>query len=187
MGTSATTFKKFTTEGYVLEQAEKGFIEPLTSSRSVWAKSRLAVLADGSTVPVLLLLARKKFPAWDPEVQTPFWKNGDWQTETFDNVDLMTKSVPKKREGRRNEFGVPAGSPEYMKLWRLKNPDKMKAAQKRYLAKRKELLASLRGIRDSPRLRELATEDPADVSFTDLIEKLTSVINEIDGSEEETP
>jgi hypothetical protein len=127
------------TEPFVLDLV-KEFLEPLTR-RSAFKMSRLAVLVDGSTIPVLDLLAKKKFGTWE-EDQFPFWVDGDRTNETLSNVGLATKA--SSGAGRtRSALGVPAGTKEYMKLWRERNKEKVKAAQTKYTEKRRAVLESV--------------------------------------------
>lgn len=119
------------TEDFVLAAA-KDIIEPI-GRKSAYTTSRLAILKDGTTKPVLLILAEAKFKDWS-EDQFPFWVDGDYTNETSKNVGLATRSA-KASNGPRNPFGVPAGTKEYMRLWRSKNKDKVRASQRRYLDK----------------------------------------------------
>lgn len=113
------------------------YLEPLTQ-RSDFRRSRLAVLRDGTTIPVLDLLARAKFKSWEEE-QFPFWLDGNYLNESSSNVGLATKSSNGGAQ-RRSAYGVPAGTKEYMKRWREANRDKQRAAQARYAEKQKRVL-----------------------------------------------
>lgn len=146
------------TEQFVLDLAAKGFIEPL-SKRSAFKMTRLAVLEDGSTVPVLELLARRRFPQGWAEEQFPFWIDGDRTNETLGNVGLATRASSGSKR-TRSAFGVPAGTKEYMKLWRASNRDRVRASQHRYMMKQKESLAAAVEVAaqiDDPLLSKLLT------------------------------
>jgi hypothetical protein len=72
------------------------FLPPL-AGRTPFTESRLAVLPDRTTVPVLFLLAVRK-GGWDPETHFPFWLDGDSTNETLSNVGfalLEKDSVPR--------------------------------------------------------------------------------------------
>jgi hypothetical protein len=175
------------------------FIEPLTELVSGEVRSRLMVMANGDTLPVLHQLARQKFKRWEKD-QQPIWVDGDHHNETEENVALRERTV-QRRVRRHTDLGFPAGTPEYMKAWRKANPDKARAAQKRYVQKRKELLASLKDLRagalEEMRQRQSITFVPGEAGakfamdpgdpFSKLVEKLSSVIDDVldDGGEEQ--
>jgi hypothetical protein len=129
------------TEQFLLDAARE-FLEPV-GKRSAYTASRLAVMPDGSTEPVLLLLAKQKFGTW-AENQFPFWIDGDLRNEVLSNVDLATR--PARKESVRpikNRFGAPAGSREYMQRWREANRESVRASQRRYAARRKVVLQKI--------------------------------------------
>lgn len=85
------------------------FLEPISGiGRLSFTTSRLAVLADGTTVPVLHLLARQKFGEWSAS-RFPFWVDGNFRNETLANVDLAAKPVLRYRK-----LGLRTG-PDYRK------------------------------------------------------------------------
>ena len=90
------------------------FLEPLSTTRSSYTSSRIAVLRDGSTCPVLTLLAARKFGTWEREF-FPFWVDGDSTNETLENVDLAQR-IPRVRR----KLDIPKG-PGYRKAWRALN------------------------------------------------------------------
>jgi len=148
-----------------LHEIALSFIEPI-GKRSAYTASRLAVLKDGSTRPVLLLLAERKFGTW-PEEKFPFWLDGDRTNETLENVDLATRpSRPTAPSGKRakNPYGAPAGSREYMRRWRTANRERVNASQKTYAANRRAAVA--------------AASEPVDVAQQDdaLFSKLDALI-----------
>ena len=129
------------TEPFVLELARE-FLEPL-SRRSTFRSSRLAVLHDGSTTPVLELLARRKFPSGWSEEQFPFWLDGDRTNETLENVGLATRASTGRSGRQRSALGVPSGTKEYMRRWREANRERVHASQNRYTEKRRNVLAAV--------------------------------------------
>jgi len=85
----------FRTAEEVTAQAAS-FLLPLGNVWFAYTSSRVAVLKDGSTKPVLTLLAELRFPDWaaSPALlrrQAPFWKDGDLTNETLENVDLADR------------------------------------------------------------------------------------------------
>ncbi len=108
---------EYTTEQYVVEHCV-GFMEPV-APRTPFTVSRLAILPDRTTCPVLLMLARKKFGEI-PKDQFPFWLDGDYTNETFGNVAL----APKERILHR-KLGIPGG-PDYRKRWRAANRNRVR-------------------------------------------------------------
>jgi hypothetical protein len=137
----ATVAAAYRTEDFIVELATE-FLEPV-GRRSPYTASRLAVLQDGSTMPVLQLLAERKFGKWEEEY-FPFWVDGNRRNETLGNVDLATRAsrVAKRARRARNSFGVPAGTKEYMKKWRAANKDKVRTAQSQYATRRRSALHS---------------------------------------------
>lgn len=127
------------TEEFVLALA-KGFIEPV-GRRNAFTMSRLAVREDGTTTPVLLLLADRKFgPEKLPEDKFPFWTDGNYRNELLSNVELATRPSAPSTLQRKSSYGVPSGTPEYMKAWQKANPEKVREARKRFMARRRAVL-----------------------------------------------
>jgi len=163
----------------------KAMLEPLTEGAAPETRSRLMILADGTVMPVLKQLALMRFGPWDKTLQ-PVWKDGNLFREQLDNVELRERHITR-RVRKRTDLGFPAGTPEYMKAWRMKNPDKARAAQKRYVQKRKELLASLKDLRSSAVLRTATDRARLDAAaeglpmdpFSALVAKLTDVIDDV--------
>src|SRR5262245_59352658 len=81
------------TEQFVLDLAVGGFVEPI-GRKGRYVTSRLAILADGSPMPVLELLAQQKFAEREPE-QFAFWIDGDYRNEVLSNVNLATRQTPQ--------------------------------------------------------------------------------------------
>jgi hypothetical protein len=145
------------TEEFVVALAKRGFAEPV-AKRSAYTTSRLAVLEDGTTKPVLLLLAAKRFGEWDGETHFPFWLDGDYLNETCENVGLATRPhrAPQKRLPR-SAYGAPAGSREYMRAYRERNRQRIRETQRVYNAKRREVLQKVRDavVESDPLLAKL--------------------------------
>jgi hypothetical protein len=142
------------TEDFVLELAVGGFVE-ISGKKHPSRASRLAILADGTTAPVLLLLGRKRYVKITRE-QVLYWIDGDPSNETLANVGLATRSATGRRP--RSSYGAPSGTREYMKAWREKNGERVRAAQKRWRASRetsvsKPVVAPFEG--DDPVLDQL--------------------------------
>jgi hypothetical protein len=160
-GSQASPGAVLRTEQFVLDEARE-FLEPLTR-RSIYRRSRLAVLrADGSTMPVIELLAVAKFKHWEEE-QFPFWIDGDYRNETLANVGLATRAAGGVSRPT-SSLGVPAGTKEYMRLWRERNRSRVRETQQRYAAKQKAVLS---------RVREAAIADP-------VLEKLLRAVKGTD-------
>jgi hypothetical protein len=155
--TSQDTIHPFTTEPFLLEYE----LLPPVGRRKPWTQSRLAKVEDGTTVPVLRLLALEKFGPWREAERTPYWKDRDWRNETLDNVEMLDV-VESTGIRKVSAFGVPAGSKPYLKAWREANPEKVKAAQKRYREKRAALLREVRRPTDpgSPVALDPEPENP---------------------------
>jgi hypothetical protein len=167
----------YKTELFVEEIAAGGFTEPV-GRRSSFTSSRLAILADGTTKPVLLILAERQFKPWEPE-RFPFWIDGDRTNETLPNVGLATRAsgLSRTRAKRtRNAFGVPAGSREYMKRWRAAHPEQVRASQTRYYEKRRAIGDALS---DEPIDAPLVEPLPDDIpEVPDIFRKLESILKE---------
>jgi hypothetical protein len=128
---------------------------PPVSKRKPYTTSRLAILDDGTTMPVLRILAREKFGEWDEREKFPFWIDKDWTHETLDNVELCAHS---ESDGQRpiSSYGVPAGTQEYSRRWRAANTEKVKTSQRNYRRRRAE---EHRRLRELERSGNVPTED----------------------------
>ena len=122
---------------------ERRILEPI-NKRKKYTTSRLVVQPDGTTVPVLRLIALEKFGQWSDVEHEPIWKDGDWTNESWDNVALMDR-LSETRD-KRSSYGVPAGSPEYYRRYRKANKDKIAAAQKRYNTRKRDALRAMKEI-----------------------------------------
>ena len=119
----------------------KKILNPI-SKRKKYTTSRLVIQDDGTTVPVLRLLALEKFGPWSEIEYEAIWQDGDWTNETWDNVAVIQR-LSETRD-QRSSYGVPAGTPEYYKRYRQKNKDKIAAAQKRYNERKRDALRAVK-------------------------------------------
>lgn len=126
----------FRTEPFLTEEYAR-FIMPI-SRKNAWTMSRLAVLPDGSTMPVLRILALRKFGEYEEDERFAMWIDGNYHNEVMDNVILMDRKIEATK--RRSSYGVPAGTPEYRRRYQAANKERVRAAQKRAYDKRKTLL-----------------------------------------------
>lgn len=115
-------------------------INPLTRKNSRVA-SRIAVLKDGRTVPVLRLFAAHLKGGSVPQDAVPYWLDGDYENEELSNVGFATKpkASPFKK---KSPYSAPSGTLEYMREWRAANRERVRAAQKRFAARKTEEAAS---------------------------------------------
>lgn len=83
-----------------------GYLDPIADGRTKFTRSRLAILSDGTTLPVLLLLSFRKYgkapQEWEPSGLFPFWLDGDYKNETLENIEL---AVRPPKQYRRRELG----------------------------------------------------------------------------------
>jgi len=115
-------------------------ILPIVGKKSSWARSRVGVRADKSTIPILHYLAEQAFHEPVDHINySYYWKDKDALNETAENVVRVPRvsSTPK-----RSAYGVPAGTPEYFRKYQARNKEKMHAAQARWRAKRKQEIAA---------------------------------------------
>jgi hypothetical protein len=119
----------------------KKVLDPM-NKRKKYTTSRLVVQPDGTTVPVLRLIALEKFGPWEEAAYVPIWKDGDWENETWPNVILLER-LSETRD-RRSTYGVPAGTPEYYRRYRKANKAKIAAAQKKYNERKRDALRAAR-------------------------------------------
>lgn len=122
---------------------ERRLIEPPTRRRSRWG-GHLVIVSDGSTVPLLTLLAVHKFGPFD-ETMKPYWKDANPFNMRMDNVELMVMKAPKKKAYTPQhivnaEEKVIAGTPEYWRRYRLKNREKFNKYQRERARKAREAL-----------------------------------------------
>lgn len=112
--------------------------EPI-KKRSKYESSKWVAVQQGEflrVVPELYLravLVKKGEPLTDDDL--PFWdKSG--------KVQVTTAKGEVKFPGRRSEslFGIPSRAPEYSRLYREKNKDRMKRASKKFQQKQRALL-----------------------------------------------
>jgi hypothetical protein len=112
-----------------------GYLPPL-DPKTPYTASRLAVFEDGTTMPVLTLLAEQKFGTISKGL-FPFWLDGDPSHEHVDNVELAQAT---KREYRR--LGL--GGPDYLHRWQEANRERVREHTRNWHRRRraKRLLAS---------------------------------------------
>ena len=79
---------------------------------------------DGSTVPLLWLVAEKVFGAWDPKIGFPYWKDMDCCNASEDNVAFSRYRLEPK--ARVSKYGVLAGTPEYYRVYNKDPHNKVK-------------------------------------------------------------
>lgn len=96
---------------------------PITKRRP-WTTSRLVDVGEGRTQPLLELIAQAKFVEYDPKEYMAYWKDRNWKNETWDNVEICSKTAARPSAGR-SAYGFPAGTPEYYKAYRAKNKDRL--------------------------------------------------------------
>jgi len=106
------------TERFVMDLTTD-FLEPLSPWGSPYTASRLAVLPDRSTIPVLRLLALKKFGSWAAD-EFPFWIDGDPSNETLENVALA-----RRERATHRKLGIPSG-PDYRAKWNAANRERVR-------------------------------------------------------------
>jgi len=107
-----------TTEPFVLQLADS-FIDPISFQRAPHTISRLAVLKDRTTAPVLHLLAIRKFQKWSGDF-FPFWVDGNPENETLQNVALAPRVLRTHRK-----LNIPKGL-SYRRLWRAANRERVR-------------------------------------------------------------
>jgi hypothetical protein len=112
-------------------------LDPPTT-RLTWTNSRLVLLDNGVTMPLLHIIAEHNFGPWDPYEFYPVWCDRDWTNESLDNVRLIRKPNPRSKR-QVNKSGFPAGTPGYFKWYRQQHPDKVKQwARDAYERKREQ-------------------------------------------------
>jgi len=126
--------------------------------RQTWCNSRLVVQEDGSPIPLLHLIAERKFGPWDPRTHYPVWCDKDWTNESEDNVKLVEKFA--QGSVQRNTTGHPAGSPGYHKAYRALHPEKVKEWSATNSARRKADRAEMRALKEENKaLRNAAIDE----------------------------
>ena len=108
-----------------------------TSARHTVSRSRVCIDKAGEYTTVLIILATELYPAYNDRDHVPYWKDGDWKNETWDNV-----AVAKKRSDavhRSSAYGVPSDTYEYRKIYRERNKARIaesnRKASRKYQAK----------------------------------------------------
>jgi hypothetical protein len=164
------------------------------NQRLTWTNSRLVVFPDGSTMPVLWLLAKEKHIGWDTDEWYPTWKDKElsWTWESLDNVQLLQKVRPRTKRSS-NTTGFRAGSREYFQAYHAKPENKEKARQRAreyYIRQREERKADLELRAENARLRALLGEiqpDASRPSLDDIIQSYQPVGGGSSTPDEGTP
>lgn len=146
---------------------------------SAYSKSRLAVLEDLTTMPVLHVLAREKYGEWDEHLFRPGWVDGNWKNEVLDNVALYAIAVREATDvPKKSKYGVPSGTKEYRAAWRKDHPDAVRGAQKRAYAKRRELLIEAKRLQGmaSPSARATTPEPEVQAEEDLLLSRLEALL-----------
>lgn len=151
----------------------------IVGRRGSWNRSREIVrLEEGATEiqksTVLHFLATLKFPEGIPEGKEPFWKDKNWQNESLENVDLMTRAgaeIPGKV--RESEIPFPSGSREYQAEYRKRHPEKFREANRKYQKKAREALRGLKGSVASPAV--IAEEVLENEKLSEMEQKLKAI------------
>lgn len=117
---------------YVAQRFPSCEILPPINMRSCLRTSQLLKTADGSTIPVLWILAEKVHGPWDPKEKDVFWKDRDPTNVCFENVGIAEKNPFATRTP--SKYTAPAGTPEY---FRARNADpEVRIARNAYQRKR---------------------------------------------------
>jgi hypothetical protein len=134
---------------------DKKIIDP-PRIRKTWSNSRLVIQEDGSTVPLLHVLAERVFGPWDPSTHYPVWADMDWCNESPENVKLIARTL-STRHRPKNETGFPAGSAEYFREYRKRNPERVREWRKKQYHSRKGAHTRLKELEaENERLRAAA-------------------------------
>jgi len=133
------------------------------SKRRDWYNSRLVLLDDGTTRPVLHVLAEERFGPLGSRWK-PYWVDKDWTNETMDNVAVSDMQVEETK--RVTKYGVPAGTPEYYRKYRAENGEERRRYYRERYKKRAALLKDLQ-----ERLRREAAMEPPQ-ALKDLLANL---------------
>jgi len=139
----------FRTTDEVLQLVAGREVLDAPSYKKLWTASRLIRLDDGSTLPLLWIIAEAKFGPFDPKTHMPFWKDKLCTNESFENVELL--EISSEHRTRQNPYGVPAGTREYMKRYRAANKEKVKGYHKKYYDKMREAYQAQRTVVEGPK------------------------------------
>jgi hypothetical protein len=95
------------------------------------------VLADGRFSTVLSLLGTTLYPDINENDWVVFWKDADWEHESWDNIDITPRQKSHLKR-RMSSLGVPSGTPEYHRRYREANKETVKQWNKRAAKKHRE-------------------------------------------------
>jgi len=155
-----------------------------------WTNSRLVLCPDGSTIPVLYIIAEHKYGAWDPNEYYPAWKEKGWTNESLDNVHLVKKAVPRNKRPA-NKSGFPAGTPEYYKWNRQQHPERQREySRTAYLRAKEQKKADLELRAENARLRALLgaqTDEVVGPSLDNIINGYTPNVGGGSSQQSESP
>jgi hypothetical protein len=124
------------------------------SLRKRYTSSHLVIEPDGSTVPLLWIIAEKLFGAWDQALDGyPYWKDMNCYNASETNVGFSKKRIdPIKR--KPSQYG-PSGTPEYFRAYYEATREKRKKYQReRYHEGR----AAVKRLQDGLQSEHISTE-----------------------------
>jgi hypothetical protein len=155
--------RTFVTSDEVLQILSGREIIAAPSYQKQWTASRLVKMNDGTTIPLLWVLAEHKFGAFDPRTHMPYWADKRCTNESLENVEMIAIS-PDPRP-RQNPYGVPAGTVEYMRRYNTANKERLRAQRREYYQK---VRAAYLAARDA----EPSSTPSTDASFAKLLDIL---------------
>lgn len=170
-----------------VEHFVEGYVDPaLRDSRIVEApsgdcaeevRSRLVVLTDGTTMPVLRVLAREAGLVWDDAKERPEWRDPNARPlEIRENVHIV--ALRTEPFIRRSAYGVKSGTAAYRKAWRGAHPESVRRYAKASYERRKELIAKGRQLAEIE--RGLEGKDLVEDLKDPVLSKLESLIDGTD-------
>ena len=131
-----------------MSQSELRIVPPISLTGSKYYRSRLIVNEDGTTTPVLVYLAQRRYGGYNIKTHRPFWIDGDFTHEEEENVGLVEVGVDASPRPRRSSYGVPSGTLEYQRKYREANRERLRGYARKYAARVRatsRLVGSLEG------------------------------------------
>jgi hypothetical protein len=114
----------------------------------------------GEFTTVLIMLATELYPGYNDRDHVPYWKDGNWKNETWENV-----AVARRRSDavhRSSSYGVPSGTDEYRKIYRERNKARIaesnRKASRKYQAKVRAAIKAEKAVEE-----KRAEEEPVDM------------------------